>query len=106
MSIGRGTHRLVTLELLGAVAGALSRAGDAPELLKLVRQAIKTDGLELPKRFISIDADLLAQSICTNTDASLIDAKSIVNLVHKTSTDTIYQAAMADEVLAAAKEKS
>lgn len=104
MSIGRGTHRLVTLELLGAVAGALSRSGDAPELLKLVRQAIKTDGLELPKRFISIDADLLAQSIYTNTDASLIDAKSIVNLVHKTSTDTIYLAVRADEDLAAAKE--
>ena len=40
--------------LLGAVAGALSRSGDAPELLKLVRQAIKTDGLELPKRFITV----------------------------------------------------
>jgi hypothetical protein len=47
MSIGRGTHRLAPLDLLGAAAGALARAGNAPETLAKLRALIAVDGPEL-----------------------------------------------------------
>lgn len=44
MTIGKGTHRLVPIELLGAAAGALQHSVNAKNTLELVRAAIKEDG--------------------------------------------------------------
>jgi hypothetical protein len=42
--IGNGTHRLISLDLLGAIAGALSRSKNAPKTLEKVRSLIELDG--------------------------------------------------------------
>ena len=45
MTIGKGTHRTVPVELLGAVAGALSRSGNAENTLVKVRAALEEDDI-------------------------------------------------------------
>ena len=42
--IGNGTHRRVSLDLLGAIAGALDRSKNAPNTLESVRSLIELDG--------------------------------------------------------------
>lgn len=42
--IGKGSTRIVSLDLLGAIAGALNRGGPRPNLLAKVREVIGQDG--------------------------------------------------------------
>lgn len=48
MSIGKGNFRVVRVELLGAVAGALKQAGNAPQILAEVRDMVAADGFDVP----------------------------------------------------------
>ena len=41
--IGKGTQRTIPLDLLGAIAGALDAAGNAPKTLATVRELIGQD---------------------------------------------------------------
>ena len=41
--IGKGTQRTIPLDLLGAIAGALAAAGNAPKTLAMVRELIGQD---------------------------------------------------------------
>jgi len=49
---------------------------------------------EAPDKFIVICKDMLAEAITVNTDASLADARHIINTVLKTTDDEIYRAVM------------
>ena len=51
----------------------------------------------IPKGYIVIDKELLAQAIFTNTDASLAEARHIINTTLKVSDSPVYRAA-GDEV--------
>jgi len=42
--IGNGSDRIVSLDLLGAIAGALSRANNTPNILEKIRGIIKSNG--------------------------------------------------------------
>lgn len=42
--IGKGRHRLVRLDLLGAIVGALDLSKNAPNVLENIRNIIKSDG--------------------------------------------------------------
>lgn len=44
--IGKGTQRTIPLDLLGAIAGALAAAGNAPKTLAEVRALIGQDWIE------------------------------------------------------------
>lgn len=44
MSIGEGSVRIVSLDLLGAVCGALRRTGTAQNVLRKVQEVIAQDG--------------------------------------------------------------
>ena len=50
-----------------------------------------------PEQFIVICMDALAEAIACNTDASLADARHIINTVRKTTDDEIYRAAKGRE---------
>lgn len=49
-----------------------------------------------PKSYITICMDLLAEAISSNTDASLVEARHIINTALKTSDSTVYQGAKRD----------
>lgn len=57
--IGNGTHRWISLDLLGAIAGALSRSKNAPNTLENVRRLIELDG-ELERRVDGVWAQFCA----------------------------------------------
>lgn len=50
-----------------------------------------------PKGFIVVSKDLLAEAIACNTDASLADARHIINSVLKVSDDEIFREALKEE---------
>ena len=51
----------------------------------------------VPKGFIVVSKDLLAEAIACNTDASLADARHIINSVLKVSDDEIFREALKEE---------
>lgn len=87
-------------ELWNAASNAATSKPDwtYPEIIfATVRAAIAEHDVELrkqepvPKGFIVVSKDLLAEAIACNTDASLADARHIINSVLKVSDDEIFR---------------
>lgn len=69
MTIGNGTHRTISLDLLGTIAGALSAAGNAPATLRQVRELTSSDGF---------DGDVAPEPVAIhNGCAEMIDRETI-----------------------------
>ena len=51
----------------------------------------------VPKGFIVVSKDLLAEAIACNTDASLAEARHIINSVLKVSDDEIFREVLKEE---------
>lgn len=51
----------------------------------------------MPKGFIVVSKDLLAEAIACNTDASLAEARHIINSVLKVSDDEIFREVLKEE---------
>ena len=94
------------IELWNAASNAATSKLDwtySEIIFATVRAAIAEHDVELrkqepvPKGFIVVSKDLLAEAIACNTDASLAEARHIINSVLKVSDDEIFREVLKEE---------